>query len=1345
MLGQTANARLAYTTILPRERRLLCFATIPGNAGRNDRYPDGMPQPENRDHIPPTPDVAPLRQDIRNQMQNTLYQPAEPAVQRTPAPRTPDLYRPASDTGSEPQARVAADISRIAEGTRTRLSRALGNIQVLNIEGTNVLNHGIAENPLFSLSGYLEQTRNRIESSLRYAETGQSNLSQAERDIRGLNADVARLEKFDQQLRKVQVVREGGITRVESPLIRENGTRAVAPDSQTRGYFDRGANAIWINSLLAAGEQEAVKQHETGHAILFAIERNLQPDLFGGIRRQQEKAADDDKAFKRLLRETWDSPDSIGSTDAARVETLAKRYAEARYPGADSFTDFRSKTGPNEARLFQMLEAASPALRGGGAYDLLTRALQEEFAHPTGLVPDPAAFAGTLEGLSGSRSLQKVYGQTRGNRREQVNVLMARYRRWREGKAGTTVEDDDGVTQETFRNTDELALFAELDSALQTQIRQEVTKTADGIAEKARRSALFDTLLFKLSIGGDALTPYIPYGNDKAAVMEELVNRFNDFRSGRERESFTDKNELALFHLLDPDLDLEPNLSAAQAGEVLAGAQDETEANARADSPEERGKRFSVADAVPSGADPDLDSAENKEEPVDPVDMQHKLKWLSNDIRDLSGVSQKTADTLMNHGAKPDVVEGWLGSSEILGSALHSVNAWSRAATLVAKWQNPNRIDPGAFISLLPMAIDRKENVKGYEQFLQLIAEAAPGGHWLPSDDPKMLAIGDMLNAILLDIQEQMKSWQTKLDKVREDAQNIERTAKLKPKQGFQIKFYSLKHVIQAVKDVAASYKKAWEQWSTLRSSEVANAIGNKLKGIPWMGDQAKVTLEIDLDHKNDEIKDEFKKHLEHDLADFDHCSQFAHGHPSLLDQHERDPNKFRAVLEYMASKGWLYDIDIVSGSAFGKTLNDKLPHTWAPERKGQYLRDLQQQNSKGQEEAINAGKSRVNNYPDIPPMIEVLKDELRRKNYWATFGILERIVEKGKLAYSPIWASTIIMDAIRHDPLATKFFPKDLLDKFGNDGLPNAMIHKYFKLDRNAIERFQKNPKNKPFESAGVMAGIMVAVEKEVMERNTRAGGRPLVEYKMDDHGHPVADRTELLQIVSQVLAGQYVTGADGKWSLHLYEDIPAFNRYRDTLEKQNNSVEPSKIDDDYYNHENNGSELVLASENIYQQILDVTSQGTFTHKEKARMFLEQLLAHYDTLKKAVEAGKVKPKVLENFLSATRKKMNAVVTSWKAGASSKIVTIRGGKERKSIVIQMIQAHLIDVKPVVQNALIAEMFMQQMNAEGQLVPGIKTTKETLGANIANVDRIIKPNFYDPLPRTVPLNELPIPH
>ncbi len=767
-------------------------------------------------------------------------------------------------------------------------------------------------------------------------------------------------------------------------------------------------------------------------------------------------------------------------------------------------------------------------------------------------------------------------------------------------------------------------------------------------------------LLLELNQGKRQMPAYQLYGVNHFAAFEELLVRAADEKAGIQTLDPREQHILALFRKNRPKTETEPAVDAG--GNEPQQKKYSTEDNTAAvEAEEEVGKNVEKEKKVPL-------TARQLSEKVH--EQEGKVRKTCDKLKEVDGI----IDNIPQLEEREKLKDKWKAHRKILEDCLITMSGYHKFLDAADQWKG-GELEPKQLEDLLnSLFLNKKSGDAGAIR----VGDDAFQNRWLTVGNKS--ARMEMANEFPLDeelkaVQNHVELLEKELPKVEDnliELKTLEKSSANPAKKGILgtlgLEFYSINQIIESTKNVFESFSKAWSNWSQLKVSKLSNAMGKAAGAVLPFGDQAAISLEMELDHKNDEIKDGYKKHLEHDLASFDHCFDEHHTAHSLFHMNLDDPNRFRGTLEYMASNGWLYKIDGIAGTVFDVHIEQFLPATWPKQRKEMYIRDLEQQNSDGEEKASKKGLSRVDTYPDIPPMMQVLQDELKRHNFWAVKGILERAIQKGKTGETSTWASSLILHAIRHDSITRQYFPKGLMDQLGNIGISSpAWASTYFKLDRHGLENFQKEKLS--FEKAGTLPYVIDAVGKEI-KRIRKASGLP-------DFDERDPDQIRLFnQLIGKVLACQTVSGdgaGNDDWneSLTIFDDNPAFAKYRESVQNFKGTIEPGKCDDDFYNGVDNGtSESLLKSGANFDTIFQPASQGTFVHAQKANFFLEQIIfghdqlkLRYDKAKKKGDAGEIARSrtALERYRKIMYEKMSYVAKgSWKQGTAGLLVNVAG-------------------------------------------------------------------------------------
>ena len=399
-------------------------------------------------------------------------------------------------------------------------------------------------------------------------------------------------------------------------------------------------------------------------------------------------------------------------------------------------------------------------------------------------------------------------------------------------------------------------------------------------------------------------------------------------------------------------------------------------------------------------------------------------------------------------------------------------------------------------------------------------------------------------------------------------------------------RWYSLKQIGMGFKKYYDAFLKAQQQWNERKSSTFAKGVGDMLEWMPY-GRQVSTVLDTEVENKHTEEKDEHMKFLE--ARNY----QFEASLDELRNQ-EGQENKMRAVIEYMAQNGWLYDFDREGRKVFGYEI--AMPSSWNEPTKQSYMIQLNLKYSEGQDKMKKRGEDLVSTAESIPPIVKELESELALKNYWSTFGLLKVAYDKGKIGESGTWIATTILRHLRDDPSARKYMPKDLFDQLGNLGISHpAWTNTFFKVNRNQLEEFKKIDDPERFDEAGELAAVIQYIEEDFEKELGSSWAQKQPKEKN--------------QLIAKVLAAQVVT--EGGKTFSIFDDRYQF--YREKISQLSTTTDVGKADDDFYG---NISDALLATQTTFNAILGFrTGGGNFDHEVKAKGYLRQILDLNDQL----------------------------------------------------------------------------------------------------------------------------------
>lgn len=422
------------------------------------------------------------------------------------------------------------------------------------------------------------------------------------------------------------------------------------------------------------------------------------------------------------------------------------------------------------------------------------------------------------------------------------------------------------------------------------------------------------------------------------------------------------------------------------------------------------------------------------------------------------------------------------------------------------------------------------------------------------------------------------------------------------------IKFYSPMEVLEAFNKVTDAYISAYKQRSSLRTDVLAQRIGGIAKHLPWGGRDVPHTLDSHLDEANDKVKSHHIEYLKRRNASFIECF----GPHGELAHNAHDGNIARGVLEYAASRGWLYDIDLDSKSAEGYltihdsegngySLHDLVPRDWDRTKILDYQSVLLTQQNKGKKEEADKYYNRYYNKNRAEDFVELADEEMRNTNLWAVKGIIKRSFERGLRGEVSPWMTTTLFKHLESSPLIRRVATLDWLDQIGQEALyASYFTTGFFKAERGEILEWIKKGDANNLSQAGMMGTTIAKIRHEIGERTGKHW-----EHLSD------ADKTKMNHNIAKILAGQLVTIDGEKFTIfgHHYDDYRNSKLITDLGE-----LRPGVKDEDpdYFT---NRSENRFASVEIIKQIFERSGQGSFKHEAKLGPYTADVITMYDEL----------------------------------------------------------------------------------------------------------------------------------
>lgn len=603
--------------------------------------------------------------------------------------------------------------------------------------------------------------------------------------------------------------------------------------------------------------------------------------------------------------------------------------------------------------------------------------------------------------------------------------------------------------------------------------------------------------------------------------------------------------------------------------------------------------------------------------------LQHMSKNVDNLVKTLSS-AQSLIEKSVDKNKQAEHIETLEANTSFLKDGLQTLAAWERGMQGVDQWESGRMSPPVFFQNIAPIFTQGNKTGKqmsvndALQKFYKLHPDAM---NWEGLNDSTRIFIA---NITADSIRDYVNSYLSKLEKALQDQEEYLKSLE-KAKESVQVakgglglglEFFSINEFIklgtESVKNVYEAFKKAREEWMQLKIAGLSHILGEFTRHLPF-GEDAQQTLAGTLMHKDDEVKEHYVKHLEADLAPFDHMID-THGPGSgLLSKNKSDGNRFRGSLEYMAKKGWLYEIDHANQTVMGHKLipGQTLPSTWTDVMVREYLNDLEKKNQKGQTDEKDRGYARVDYIEAIPPIIDIVKDEMKSGNYWAVWGIMDRTIKKAKIGHATAWATLTVYDYIRKDPLARRYFPIQLADRIGNQHIGSySWSSAFFVLDRFKCLNYQKKTADdqaaadKNFSEAGSVPKVMTEIGKRIDEQEAIA------------HGKNHLNENKKQELIAKIMAATTIKLPGWKDGISIFHQD--FNWYRKPFRKVEGSFDPKSTDDDFYREL---SDMVLLGKGPITTLMRIGTQGSFEHGARPKMYMMQLLKCLHNLEKNATA----------------------------------------------------------------------------------------------------------------------------
>ena len=757
----------------------------------------------------------------------------------------------------------------------------------------------------------------------------------------------------------------------------------------------------------------------------------------------------------------------------------------------------------------------------------------------------------------------------------------------------------------------------------------------------------------------EALTYYLsgirhPYGPGLPQAVFEIMSgivdgsddNFRKLISSLERD--VQEHETFMENKFDEQLDLDrENQDFANAVQNDSGYDPEQVRLAEKKAREELGYKADVIRAAEAGDETPPESPENGlEDGAKTPKQKHEPAALLDkveDLKDKNVVLRNLLEKIEKQGIPPSMDRAMYeaaraGANRIVAQNLEDLDYASSLLNPLKNWESGSSIEEKAK-HLRELGL---ENADEYERLARLIPP-----------DPKAEEAADRASAGKRDkiagfIEEALKAVEKPMEDISTFADNADKEAE-KPttvfgtiKKGLfdNVHWLTFFDIIKIYSIFKESVLDNYHNRQKVRTFDFAQNF-NFYKPI-------QETINKQARAANQEETQKYLEYLQKKGCTCDELfGEDGEGNSGLIRRVGTNTNYAKAVLEYAADHAWLYKFNKNARGTYDG--HDVYGIDYEGIFGKEAFRELVQKNEAGKKKEFDRGYERVDKDADIPPIIDVMLEELEEKNIFAVGGLMKRLQEKAKLSHSNTWALTTLFGTMRGKYLQNKTPEKvrgllNSLDKGLIDFVSNFTIGQsawsitWLKVLRHYIDPWRKNPDATPFTN-NILTKTIDRIERRMVHDGT-------------DKEFP--NRKDFDEAVAYVLSGKTLKQGESIGGRVITNNIKPISIFEDEFTDYRNkffdtastSTEPTKTDDDFWNPKNGGSDVLLLGRIPTAQILERKSTGTFEYQIQARGYFAQVFNRFDDLtKEANQAPDASSKASilkarDNFIADMRKKL---------------------------------------------------------------------------------------------------------
>lgn len=508
-----------------------------------------------------------------------------------------------------------------------------------------------------------------------------------------------------------------------------------------------------------------------------------------------------------------------------------------------------------------------------------------------------------------------------------------------------------------------------------------------------------------------------------------------------------------------------------------------------------------------------------------------------------------------------------------------------------------------------------------------------------------------------------------------------------------------------AFSEVIESIKEVRKRKSIGRITRAALSIGRVAALLPGTGGQDLLNvLEEQQQKKNDEIKDDFKKELGDARKDYGFKDMFGDGagNSGLLKTYIslHDTNRTRAIVEFAASKGMLFDIDSKSWQEYvlpgGIPFRDAMPAEWNDTQIGSYFENQQYANRQGADSAMKAGEALVKGRNTFNGYTDVFKGAVNGMHLWFAKGVANEALKKVKNGEMSATLTLIVLEAWESNALFRQYVPSEWLDRLSGDH--KQMFVGMLKYDHKHLIAGARDPMNT---GATITHDLAKANENERDPNKPQPRLGPLVvairNYLINKDPSLRNEDSKLMEYTAKVMASQTVELSNGVFASIYSPELAPYQIKYDPNEMRGANVQ--LMGDDHFIER---SEITHGTVEVMKAVGAVGQDG-FAHSEKARYYFSHIIDNYEELLARAKQQKTKggtralqnAKELESAAEKFREFISPQLNEWVKEA----LAGNGGVKLTNVQHKKQDGRYL-LATLVRDNLITPSVIEQMSTEG---------------------------------------------